>query len=661
MPRKTKSSEPKENEIELDSKEQEDSDESLFIEVDYTDDEYEYRSERIALLTQAQIDYNNQWDELNGMTTQEYYDSNLRAANSFIAPKKNTEDTRIVTGTTEEKGVSLLSAILNYNLEPNIQAYDKLDFLADEVGSTMEDLIRKSRHIENYDDRRRLIYKELLDQGTCFVEETWVEPTHIEKKLKSVDWKTMDPRKITWTELVIDDEPRCETRLLRGDKVFLGNLREFEIDKQPFIFTVDIIPYEVAKWKYVPKNVVRTPNTENSTYRHWTLTNVEKGFVEVIKYQNKLKNDFMISLSGVDMLPAKFPLSAVSPSGGFTISKGDIYAISQFFALSKSIPAKTKVDQEVLDEMLKLIVLKTRKSFKPPIANNTGRILSRKVMEAGQITNQIDPTKIQTIGDANGVNQAEFSAFQFIKNIVDQKSVSPAFTGDIAPGRQTATEILELKKQQMMKLGLAIYGIISLERQLAEKRLYNILEHWTQVQDKKLNEITGKIEDVYKMITVDTTLESTQKGKRIIQFTPNVGQYSPDQVAEEEKMLSEQMRVPVRKTYIHPDISKVKYFWHITINPTENDSSDMDRILFKQDVQDAMTLFGPQALNFPYLMKRFAVLSKQDPEKFFVPGATAQPTQAALGGGDQGGLGAQLNRGIGTSASPQISTPITQM
>jgi hypothetical protein len=49
-------------------------------------------------------------------------------------------------------------------------------------------------------------------------------------------------------------------------------------------------------------------------------------------------------------------------------------------------------------------------------------------------------------------------------------------------------------------------------------------------------------------------------------------------------------------------------------------------------------------------MKRFAVLSKQDPEKFFVKNVPAMPTEAALGGGDNGGLGAQLNRGLGTSS-----------
>lgn len=627
--------------------------------VDYTEEENKYRWELIRKMTQAQLARNSLHRELNDMDYQTYYDSNLRAANSYIAPKKNPEDTRVVTGTTEEKENTLIAAILNYNLEPNILAFDKEMMEVDELGRNFEDLVRKSRQIENYDEKRVLIYKELLDQGTCFVEEQWVEEDKISKKLENVNWSNnVEVKKIKWTTSDNHVVSGCQTRLIRGDKVFLGNIKEFQMSKQPYAFTVDVMSYAEAeaiyknwdRWEYVPKKIVRVQPTDASTYKDWTLETVQENFVEVIKFQDKWANEFMIMLNGVMMLPVWFPLEAISPSGDYTIAKGDVYPIGQFFAYSKSIPAKTKVDQEVLDEMFKLIVLKTRKSYMPPLANNTGRVLSRKIFNPGEITNQVDPSKIQTIGDAGGVTQSEFNAFEFIKGIVDQKSVSPAFMGDASSGTQTATEILELKKQQMMKLGLVIFGVISLEKQLAWLRIYNILTNWTKEQDTKVNDLTGQLENVYKSITVDSEMEDTQMGKKIIQFTPDANQYSPEQIMQEEEMLSENMRMPVRKTYISPEVRKMKYYWYITINPTEKDSSDLQRVLFKQDVQDAMTLFWPQALNFGYLMKRFAVLSKQDPEKFFVKNVPAMPTEAALGGGDNGGLGAQLNRGLGTSS-----------
>ena len=58
----------------------------------------------------------------------DWHEKNAKAANAYIPPKKNKTDTRIVTGTTQEKGITLLSALLNYNLEPNISAFDKTDW-----------------------------------------------------------------------------------------------------------------------------------------------------------------------------------------------------------------------------------------------------------------------------------------------------------------------------------------------------------------------------------------------------------------------------------------------------------------------------------------------------------------------------------------------------
>jgi hypothetical protein len=629
---------------------------------DYSEEERAYRSDIIGKLTLMRAAYNSEHNELNGMNFQEYYDSNLRAANSFIPPKKNPEDTRIVSGTTEEKENTLLSAILNYNLEPNILAYDDDDMEVDELGNNMSDMIKKSRELENYAQRRPLIYKELLDQGTCYVEEQWVEESKLEKKLANVNWADgVSVSKIKWSEKEVAGFVGCRTRLMRGDKVLLGNIHEYELEAQPYIATIDVISRAqfdaiYKNWEradFVPDRIVREVESDDSTYRMWTLEIQQEGFVELIKWYDPWKNEFMLMANGVMMLPVGFPLTAISPSGDYPIAKGGVYPISQFFALGKSIPAKTKVDQEVLDEMLKLIILKTRKSFMPPLANNTGRMLSRKIFNAGEITNQVDPAKIQPIGDVQGVSQSEFNAYQFIKGIVDQKSVSPSFMGESTPGRQTATEISEIKKQQMMKLGLVIYGVISLEQRLSWLRIYNILENWTKVQDTKINEFTGKLEAVYKTMTVDTQMEDTQKGKKIIQFSTDAPEFSPEQVMEEENQLSSMMRMPVKKVYIHPDISKVKYNWYITINPTEKDSSDLHRIMFKQDIQDAITLFGPQSLNMPYLQKRYATLAKEDPEKFFNTNIPAVPTEAAMKGGDQGGLGAQLNRGMGTAAAPQ--------
>jgi len=604
--------------------------------VDYSEDEGRYRGYLIKQLTIAATERDKNHPEFDDMSYLDWHEKNAKAANAYIPPKKNKTDTRIVTGTTQEKGITLLSALLNYNLEPNISAFDKTDLPVAEIGENMEDMVLKSRKIEDYDNKKVLIYKELLDQGTAFTEETLVEENKILKKCNFNFSEGVKLNKLKWTEKIKKMESRCNTNLLSGTKVYLGNMREFHINNQPFIFTYETIPYRKAevvyrnweRWENVPRKVVKISPIEgaDTVYTDWTLDGVDQDMVEIIKYQDKWNNEYMIMINGIMMLPVGFPLTAVSPSGEYTIAKGVAEPISEFFPYGKSSPAKSKTDQEVLDEMLKLIVLKTQQSFKPSMANRTKRILSARIFDPGTVHADVDPNMIKPIVEPTGVTPGEFSAFELVKKIIDEKTVSPQFSGQSSTGAQTATEIMELKKQQMMKLGLLIWGVMDLEKQMAWLRVQNILENWTKPIDTKVDELKKKVTDVYKTITVETTLDGGQKGMKTIEFNPELTQnLSRKQIEAEEKFLSEPGR-EIKKTYIDPNVLRsLKLIWFITINPTEKDSSELDRVLFTQNIKDAAELFGFQALNLDYLRERFAILAKEDPSKFFIKGVPSMP------------------------------------
>jgi hypothetical protein len=100
--------------------------------------------------------------------------------------------------------------------------------------------------------------------------------------------------------------------------------------------------------------------------------------VEVLIYQDKFNDEFQILLNGVMQLPVGFPMPW--EHGEYNLVQGHLEPISAFFAYSKSIPDKTFLDQQVLDEMYRLAVLKTQKSFMPPIANYSANILTKSML-----------------------------------------------------------------------------------------------------------------------------------------------------------------------------------------------------------------------------------------------------------------------------------------
>ena len=595
----------------------------------YSKEELDYRSFIISRVEEASQNRDSEQDEFDGMDYLTWYESNAKSAYSYVRPKKHPEDTRIVTGTTQEKENTMISTLLNYNLEPSIEAFDDKDFHVVKLGETMESLVKKSREIENYEEVRPLIYKELFDQGTCFVEEILREEWRPAKELNDLNWSDgVKVKDIKWTERLEKVYAGCQVNLLSGLNVYLGNIREFFIHKQPFVFTVDIVPYEEAKqmygqwerWDYVPRKIrkVFEREEETTTYRNWTLQDVDQNMVEIIKYQDKPNNEFQIFLNGVMMLPTGFPLSAISPSGEYTISKGDVEPISKFFAYSKSIPTKLKVDQAVLDELYRLIVLKTQKSFSPPMANNSNRNLSREIFLPGKITQDIRPDELQPIGDTAGVTQPEFNVFELVKKIVDEKSVTKAFEGQAERGRQTATEIMENKRQSMQKLGLQMFGVINLERQIAALRIPNIIQNWTKPIDEKVDEVRNEIVNIYKSVVVDSEFENGQQGKKIVEFTENLPE-RPEMIMAEEDMMTRARGYNVRKIYLNPkELSTVKYNWHIIITPTEKETSELKRVLLIQNIQDLAAIFGIQSLNMEHLKERVASAMKEDPGKLFL-------------------------------------------
>jgi hypothetical protein len=637
--------------------------------IDYSDEERKYLDKLMKLAAFAREQRDDTHAEFDDMDYVTYYETNAKAAGSYMEPKRNKEDTRIVTGTTHEKENTLLSSLLNYNLEPDITAYNEDEIPEVDAGEGMELLITKGRELENYDATRILMYKELLDQGNVFVEVGWDECEKTVKKMKHLSWSEgINPNKIKWNKEIKKAYGQCRTTILSGLKVYLGNIREPLIGKQPFIFTEEIVPYTIAekkfqnwaRWKYVDNKLIHALNLgdESIDIQNWALNEIQEGSVAVQKFYDKWNNEMMLFVNGVMMLPIEFPLTEVSPSGEYPIAKGDGESLP-FFAYAKSIPAKTKVDQAVLDEMLKLIILKTRKSFAPPLANNTNQIVSKKVFMPGTITDGLDGSKIVPIGDFSGVNASEFNAFQLIKSIVDEKSVSPVFSGDQTKGSQTATEIIESKKQSMMKLGLLMYGVISLEKQIAWLQLYNHLVHSTKPVDEQVDEAKKKIKNVYRQFSLEGDLENGRKGNKMVKMLGEKEEM-PDsyQVMAEEEMMKKP-GLETRIIYLNADeLGKLRYYWKINITPTEKDTTELKKALYQDFVGKTLTIFGPQAVNMDNLKERWATLGGEDPEKFWAKQQPQNPLAAMMSGApEQSQLGAQMTQAVNPqNLKPSLNT-----
>lgn len=617
--------------------------------VPYSDEELEQRSHIICELNDAYNQRQQRYTELDDMTYDQWYIENKKAASGYVKPRTNPHDVRTNSGVIREKTTSLLSNLLDYDFEPDIEAFDEYSQPDKDFSAIAEDMVKRSREIEKYDEKRPIFYKEYCDQGNLFVWERFVEMWQIEKKIKDMS-KPID--ELEWDEEEVLADAFCSAEMVSGLNVFLGNIREYELKNQPYIAfrfertrsSVKSIYGKLKNWKYVPKKIQKqTLAAENNVYEDWSMIETQQNMVEEIHYFNPWKNTYQVMLNGVMMLPKGFPLSFVS--GGrieYPISEAKGEPINVHFAYCRSIPSKNKFNQQMMDEFYRAMILKTRQSYNPPMADNTGKNVTSKIFYPGTIHKGLQVDKLRPIIESQGVTSAEFNMMQFVKGVIDDASVSPIFEGNSAQGKQTATETLEMKKQTMMKLGVTLLGIINFEKQMTWNRLYNIIQNWTEPLSEKMKVVRDQLQKgtVYRSETVNTQFEDGQAGKRIIEFTDEVPH--PDQSLAESEMLTKRRGEKIHKVYIDPKkLKEAKYKYYIEIVPGQKRTSELRKMLFEQTALKLLQMF-PETANKEYIAKRMAVNADLDPDKVLIKPqqqGMAMPNGQSMGpGGPQSGM-----------------------
>lgn len=587
----------------------------------YKEDEEKYLDGIKERMETARDNRDCNHEEFDGMDYITYYETNERLANTYIKPKKNKEDSNFQSGTIRQKLFSLLSAVLNLDLRGDISAFNQDGFEVQAMGDGMEDIILKTNELDCDDEKKLLRQHELLKQGTVFVEEVWSEKTKVVKKGKKFTGSLKD---FDFTTAIKKAFARPARNIIPGINVYLGDITQYNIQEQPFILTVDVKPYQEAKrifgkwerWENVPKKIVRVSedsSSDNVVNKNWTLLEgAEDGYVEIIRYMDKPNNEFAILLNGVLMTPVGMPFTWGYED--YNIEQQNAEPIHAKFAYGKSLVARVKNKVELLDEMLRLAVLKTQKSFMPPYLNISGRVLSSRVFMPGKISHGIPPNSLIPISDkeSQGVTQSEFNMISEIQSSIDAETVSPVFQGQGSEGNPTATEIIEQQRQAKKMLGLVVFAMSMLEWKLEWLRLKNILANWFEEKDEVVDKARDILRARYRKVSTDQMIEGEGMGRRIVIPTEQIP--SGEAIMKAEDRLSEEQGMPIRLIFLNPEeVTNAKLVWQIVVTPKERKTSEASKLLFRAFMQDA-ALLGP---NPEYLKERFASVWEENPAKLF--------------------------------------------
>lgn len=631
--------------------------------VNYSEKEIEYRRFLLQRLTEARNKREASQVFYNGLTYTENYRSNMLAGNSYTAPRVNAEDTQVVTGTTREKVLAIVSAVLNLNFETAFRAFDEDDIEDESLGEAMTDVVERANYMELWDEKKIYAYMEMAVQGDVYIEENYVEEVVSDKPRMALGNISADDYKKDYTQSTKSQSfAGCRRDIIPGPQVYKGSMTIRDLNEQPFIFTREVKSYEYAKslyghiprFKMVPRQMqpVEGGQQDDILGINWRLEPISDETCEILKYSDRFNKEYQIIINGVMLLPMSYGLPW--SYDGYNLTQGRLEPISPFFSESKSVPAKTKLDQEILDEMYRLAVLKTQKSFMPPIANFTNNILSRSMFLPGKVNNNLVKGDIEVLGgdpSQYSMKPSEFEMIKMVKQFIDEKSVDPVLQGQNPGGDPTATQINTVTQQAKQRLGVLIYGFIQFHQNLDTLRLYTVLDNYTKETGTKANELKTGIENKYRTITINKDLGAKGMGVKKIQFTEKHD--SPASLYDQQEGIERDdsgkptsinpPKTPMRIMQISPKmLGSIKYSWYAQTTPTERDTSVSSRIEFEDHIMKAMQLFGPQSINLDYAQQQWAIKNKIKFDSFFVkkpagmgalPGGVPPGTLGAAGPG----------------------------
>ncbi len=281
-------------------------DAEIIPDANYSDIEETYIKGLRKKLEHARNNRDTTHREFDGMDyiTKDQLEEEL--ANSEMRPKKNKEDTNFISGTIRTKLFYLLANLVNFDLTPDIIAFDKNGLKIQALGDSMEDVIQKTNELDQDEEKKQLRQYELLKHGTVFVEEIWDARSQKDKKIDTPFDGSLNAK---WQTRIKKAFARPSRNIIPGVNVYLGDITKYNISEQPFIFTVDVMPWSEAelifgeweRWANVPKKIVYDKLTVS--LRNWSLLQVQENYVEIIRYQDKWNNEFAVKINGVLMTP----------------------------------------------------------------------------------------------------------------------------------------------------------------------------------------------------------------------------------------------------------------------------------------------------------------------------------------------------------------------
>jgi hypothetical protein len=378
------------------------------------------------------------------------------------------------------------------------------------------------------------------------------------------------------------------------ENVFIPKIWEPDIRKQHEILIVERMKYDefkekfsnYEKSKYVfPGNLIH----RESLYFKLLPAVTTADMVEVVRYYNDLRDEFVLIANGVWLNPLNeeeeiFPIPFNHKKLPF--AKTIFEPIDDRFFYGLSLPMKLKTPQEIYNVMTQLLIIREMKEISPPILTSD--------FEKPNLT--FGPSTIIPVGDVNAYRELNiqpasgsfFTALNVIKSNL-QPTSPPVVIGSRQP--RSATEKIIEQYRRNMFLNNYVNMIWDLLYQEIELVLKTALQFYPLKKHKQILP-TGIVKEIYRLISVEnTTLPQGGLGDLEVRVVekPSFWQELALEVATRQKFSRKLLDV----IEIKPEELQKLDFVITNIQLEQENPPIIEQALFKEKIAFIFQAFGP--------------------------------------------------------------------
>ena len=476
---------------------------------------------------------NKAYAEFNNKSLLERINEDQKAFNSYQESDSTDPEfgwkSNAIRPITRNKIISIAAHITGSIIYPQVFAQNENDEEDRDAAQVMRDLMEWSYDQSEYD--KTFVYAVI---SACVNPAVIIEDCYLEnyRTIKEIVGKEK------WvSKNVLDEEySGFKNPIVPIDEIFIADIYEPSIQKQPFIIRRKAITYSSAlaqykdnkNFEYVKPGIQSLFDENTGTFYEVQDDTLEGRLVEEVIYYNRTLDLRLVFLNGIIVTDAEQPNPREDKKYPFV--KFGYEPINDRFFYYKSLAFKLSPDQDVIDRLYQMVIDGTFLQLMPPSVVYGNEEVNSSIVTPGKITRFTEPeTKFEKIDAGTNLN-AGFNTIQIVEKSLAESSMDVLQQGMSIKGSQTAFEISKLEENARIMLGLFGKMIGFAIEELGKLRSNSILQYMTVGEIDEVAGNAGKLR-FKKFILNNKNIEGKSKTKKI-EFDMNM----PDKMTQEEAL-----------------------------------------------------------------------------------------------------------------------------